>query len=180
MKTNSAKLIVIGNEKGGTGKTTVAMHLAVGLAYRGLSVGAIDLDSRQQSLTRYLDNRRLWCEESGISLPTPTHRVIAPSPADSRAVAETQDLQMLSDAVAAWDGQCEVIVLDCPAGDGSLARAAHHLADILVTPLNDSFVDLDPLLQFRPGSFQVLALGAYFQMLWEIRNERHQAARPSV
>ncbi|MDR3436891.1 division plane positioning ATPase MipZ [Telmatospirillum sp.] len=175
MKANSARVVVVGNEKGGTGKTTVAMHLAIGLLGRGMTVGVVDLDSRQQSLTRYLTNRRLWCGDHAISLPTPLHRLVLPSSDNSREVAEEEDRQALDDAVAAWNGQCEIVLLDCPAGDGSLSRAAHRLADVLVTPLNDSFLDLDPLLQFRPGSFQVLALGAYFEMLWEIRNQRHLA-----
>jgi chromosome partitioning protein len=174
----STKIVVVGNEKGGTGKTTVAMHLAIGLASRGVAVGVVDLDGRQQSLTRYLANRRQWCDSHDVSLPMPRHRVLTTSAANDRRTADADDRRSLSEVVAHWHGECDIILLDCAAGDGSLSRAAHQLADVLVTPLNDSFVDLDPLLQFGPGRFQVVALGAYFRMLWEIRNERRRQDRP--
>jgi chromosome partitioning protein len=153
------------------------MHLAIGLSRRGIAVGTIDLDSHQQSLSRYLENRRLWCQDNAVDLVLPHHLLITPSSRDSRAAAFEEDLISLREGLAEMERQCDVILLDCPAGDGSLSRAAHSLADVLVTPLNDSFVDLDPLLQFRPGSYQVLALGAYFRMLWEIRCERHSSGR---
>ena len=56
----SAHVIVIGNEKGGTGKSTVSMHLAIALLNMGQRVATIDLDSRQKSLTHYVENRRAW------------------------------------------------------------------------------------------------------------------------
>jgi chromosome partitioning protein len=174
VKVNAAKVVVVGNEKGGSGKTTVTMHLAIGLLHRGVTVGTIDLDSHQQSLSRYLDNRRAWCQDKGISLVFPEHHLMEPSFQDSRAVATEEDLAALRENLATLGQKCEIILLDCPAGDGTLARAAHSLADTLVTPLNDSFVDLDPLLQFGPGNFQVVALGAYFRMLWDIRNRRRE------
>jgi chromosome partitioning protein len=98
---------------------------------------------------------------------------------DSRSAAYQQDLQSLNDGLASLKSRCDLILVDCPAGEGALSRAAHTLSDVLVTPLNDSFVDLDPLLQFAPGKSQVVALGSYFRMLWEIRNERHREARPA-
>ena len=159
----------------GSGKTTVAAHLAIGLSRRGFAVGTIDLDSHQRSLTRYLDNRRMWCQDNDVSLVLPEHLLIEPSSQDSRSIAYQEDLHALNEGLASLGEGCDIILIDCPAGDGALARAAHSLAEVLVTPLNDSFVDLDPLLQFRPGSFQVLALGVYFQMLWENRNERHRS-----
>ncbi len=179
MTAHPAKIVVVGNEKGGSGKTTVAMHLAIGLLRRGVALGTVDLDSHQQSLSRYLGNRRIWCRDNAVSLVLPEHRLIEASSQDSRSAAYRQDLQSLNDGLAALGDRCDVILLDCPAGDGALSRAAHSLADVLVTPLNDSFVDLDPLLQFRPGNLQVLALGSYFRMLWELRNERHRDGRPA-
>ena len=44
-------VIVVGNEKGGSGKTTIAMHVAVALLKDGQRVGTVDLDSNQKSLT---------------------------------------------------------------------------------------------------------------------------------
>ncbi len=171
-----AEIIVVANEKGGSGKTTVAMHVAIGLLHRGFRVGTIDLDIRQRSLTRYLDNRR-ENRDSG-ALPMPLHRLVAPSDLDSRSQAQVEDAaapgEAIDDLAAA---ACDVVVIDCPAGIGTLTRLAHLRADILVTPLNDSFVDLDPLLQFGPGRMRVMALGGYFQMLWQARRERAASGR---
>ena len=52
-----AKIIVFGNEKGGSGKSTTAIHVAIGLCYKDKSVGVIDLDVRQKSMSRFLENR---------------------------------------------------------------------------------------------------------------------------
>ena len=49
--------IVFANEKGGTGKSTTAVHTAIALAASGHRVAALDLDSRQRTMTRYLENR---------------------------------------------------------------------------------------------------------------------------
>lgn len=174
---SSPNVIVVGNEKGGTGKTTVAMHLAIGLLRRGLCVATIDLDSHQRSLTRYLDNRRMWLEDSGEVLVMPRHRLMPISTLDSSVAAQAEQRQCLLDLIEECRDQVDIVVVDCPSGDGFPARLAHSLADSVITPVNDSFVDLDLLLQFRPGTFQVLGLGGYFQMLWEIRNERHLARR---
>ena len=66
-----AHVIVVGNEKGGAGKSTVAIHLAVALMRMGKTVGVIDLDLRQASLSRYLENRRRWADARGVTLPMP-------------------------------------------------------------------------------------------------------------
>ncbi|HLN24735.1 MAG TPA: division plane positioning ATPase MipZ [Patescibacteria group bacterium] len=174
----SAHIIVVGNEKGGSGKTTVAMHVAVALLRLGFGVGGIDLDPRQQSLTRYVENRRQWCETNGVTLPMPDHRLIGRSQADSVAVATLEDADALTAAVAELEADCDFIIIDCPGSDVPLSRFAHGLADTLVTPLNDSFVDLDLLLQFRASSLDVEGLGVYLQMLWDLRQERRARQQP--
>lgn len=177
MKAHGAKVVVVGNEKGGSGKTTVALHLAIGLMGRGMAVGSVDLDSHQQSLSRAIDNRRAWSEENGVDLSIPRHRLVESSVQDSRSVALRQDRQHLDDVLASLSEDCRIVVVDCPAGQGSLARAAHEVADVLVTPLNDSFIDLDVLLQFRAGTFEPAALGGYARMIWEAREERRRSGQ---
>jgi chromosome partitioning protein len=66
-----AHVIVLGNEKGGSGKSTTAMHLLVALLRDGHSVGALDLDLRQQSFFRYLTNRDLYAKRIGSPLLAP-------------------------------------------------------------------------------------------------------------
>src|SRR5881392_1076957 len=70
-------VVVVGNEKGGSGKTTIAMHLVVALMKAGQRVATIDLDSRQRSLTHYVESRRGWARRSRLDLELPTHFCIA-------------------------------------------------------------------------------------------------------
>ena len=60
-----AHIIVTGNEKGGSGKSTTAMHIFAALARAGHSVGALDLDLRQQTFFRYLENREAFARRTG-------------------------------------------------------------------------------------------------------------------
>src|SRR5262245_61592558 len=69
----SAHVIVLGNEKGGSGKSTTAMHNAVALMKAGQRVATIDLDGRQKTLTHYVEHRRAWAERTGVPLDLPTH-----------------------------------------------------------------------------------------------------------
>jgi chromosome partitioning protein len=175
-----AHVVVIGNEKGGSGKTTVAMHLAVGLLRLGFRVGCIDLDHRQQSLGRYVANRESWIERSGIALPMPQLGVVMPSTNDlkSEAVAEEQACfdQMLADFGASAD----FVVVDCPGADAALARHAHTHADTLITPINDSLLDLDLLGQLDPVSRQLKKAGVYANLVWELRQERRKLHKSGI
>ena len=64
-------VIVVGNQKGGAGKSTVAMHVIVALMRMGRRTGVLDLDVRQRSLTRYIENRARWIAARGAHLPSP-------------------------------------------------------------------------------------------------------------
>ena len=162
-----AHVIVFGNEKGGTGKSTTAMHVATALARAGRRVGVIDLDLRQRSLGRYLENRRHWAAAQGLELPMPVESRLADEPDAGRALAG---------AVEGLGG-CEVVVIDCPGAHTPLAQAAHALADTLVTPLNDSFVDFDLLARVDPASGRVLGPSIYAEMVWTARQARALAGR---
>lgn len=161
-----AHIIVIGNEKGGSGKSTTSMHLATALARSGHSVGALDLDVRQRSFGRYLENRVAFLAREGLDLPTPILGEL------SRDVAEGDD--PLSAAVSVLDETCDFIVLDCPGSHTRLSQMAHALADTLVTPLNDSFIDFDLLAKLDPEG-RVLGPSIYSEMVWNARQMRGQA-----
>ncbi|MBF0391052.1 MAG: AAA family ATPase [Alphaproteobacteria bacterium] len=158
-----ARIIVLGNEKGGTGKSTVSMHLIVHLLHQGVKVGSIDLDARQATLTRYVENRRN--RSPGLALPD--HEPVPPT-AD-RAADEARLLAVL-DRLA---GACEVVVIDTPGSDSPLSRLGHSFADTLVTPINDSFVDLDVLARVEAGgSLRITRLSHYAEMIWETKKQR--------
>ena len=152
-------VIVFGNEKGGTGKTTTAMHIAVALARHGRKVVCIDLDGRQRSFARYIENRVAFCERTGKRLPTPDVEVIERSKGTAKSEADADETARLNDALARAKEHADFIVIDTPGNDTTLSRVGHAAADTLVTPLNDSFLDFDLLFgraRFQPQHMQRL------------------------
>ena len=168
----AGRVVVLGNEKGGTGKSTTAMHLIVALLREGKSVASVDLDGHQGTLTRYIENRRKFVEGDGRRLRLPEHRRIA-----GRETAATglpgatgqAEADALIDRLAATHDH---VVLDCPGTDNPLARHAISRADILITPINDSFVDLDLLARIGGTPPRVLGPSVYSQTVWEGRQRR--------
>lgn len=168
----SAHVVVLGNEKGGSGKSTTALHIAVALLKAGQRVATIDLDSRQQSFTHNIDNRRAWAERARVKLELPTHYCIARGETGSLEVNEGIELANFSAAVAAIEHSHDVVVIDTPGNDTYLMRLAHSMADTLVTPLNDSFVDFDVLAKLDPQNFSVTGESHYAEMVREARRQR--------
>ena len=159
-----AHRIVFANEKGGTGKSTTAVHVAVALAYRGAKVAAIDLDPRQRTLYRYFENRAETAARRGIELPTARFEVFeggTPAELEAMAASLTQD--------------CDFVIYDTPGRDDPLARHAATEADTLVTPLNDSFVDFDLIGQVDAETFKVRRLSFYAELIWEARIKRSRS-----
>ena len=166
-----ARLIVMGNEKGGSGKSTTAMHLITALVRAGHAVGALDLDLRQKSLFRYLDNREDYMRRHGIDLPLPRRIVLEASTIDSRAEAEAEDQARFESALAELSG-CDYIVVDCPGSYSTYSRLAHACADTLITPMNDSLVDFDMLARLDPSSGKIKGPSVYSEMVWKARQAR--------
>lgn len=164
-------VIVLGNEKGGSGKSTTAMHLIVALLRSGKKVGAVDLDLRQGSLTRYLENRRKFCEIKGKELVFPTLVEVEPSSIDSRSEAQEQETENLRNALSQM-ADCDFAVIDCPGANTHLSRLAHLHADTIVTPLNDSFVDFDLLAKINPETGKVAGPSLYSEIVWDARKKR--------
>ncbi len=171
------RVIVVANEKGGSGKSTVAMHVAVALVKRGQRVATIDLDSRQRSLTHYVENRRDWGKRVGRDLESPEHFCIDDKIDDTAAPDATAAPQALLDTVAALAQSHDFVVIDTPGHDTDLMRVAHALADTLVTPLNDSFVDLDVLGSFDPDTLAVTHTSHYARTVEEAQHQRRVAGR---
>ena len=169
----AAQVIVLGNEKGGTGKSTTAVHVAVALAHAGFRVGAIDLDARQRTFARYIENRVAFAAKRGIDLPTPETVVIADETPDS-------DRQRLVAQIGAFGRSKDAIVIDTPGRDSVLGRTAMGIADTLVTPLNDSFVDFDLIGQVDPETFKVKKPSFYAELVWDARKARAKIDGGSV
>jgi chromosome partitioning protein len=168
----AATIIVFGNEKGGSGKSTTAMHVIVGLMRLGCKVGSLDLDSRQWTLTRYLSNRAQTVKREKLSLPMPQHVFLSRSDRPVRDEAEAEDKARLEAVLAKLGAQVDYIVIDCPGTDTYLGRLATSFADKLVTPVNDSFIDLDLLANVDGRSIAVQRPSVYAEMVWEQRKVR--------
>ncbi|MBC7986841.1 MAG: AAA family ATPase [Sphingomonadaceae bacterium] len=153
--------IVFANEKGGTGKSTAAVHTAVALAAQGREVAVFDLDSRQKTTARYLENRRATAERLGIELPTPRF-----------AVNNADNLAGFDRILDSISRHAEFAIIDTPGRDDTFARVAATRADTLVTPVNDSFVDLDLIGRVDPETYKVTRPSFYAELIWEARKSR--------
>jgi len=169
--TRGPAIVTFGNGKGGTGKSTAAMHVIVGLLREGCRVGAVDLDAQQGTLTRYFDNRRTYAARHGITLAQPLYRTIGRSDHYDRRDAASEESERLVRAIDGLSG-CDVIVIDTPGSSDHLSREGHFHADLLITPVNDSFVDLDLFGQVDPTTFRFQSMGPYAELVWEQNNRR--------
>ncbi|MBO9474574.1 division plane positioning ATPase MipZ [Shimia sp. R10_1] len=170
-----AHIIVVGNEKGGAGKSTLSMHIATALARMGHRVGALDLDLRQKSFGSYAANRQRYCEKAGLSLPGPTYHELPEIDPETLQEGENIYDQRLSAAVSMLEANNDFILIDCPGSHTRLSQVAHSLADTLVTPLNDSFVDFDLLAKVNEDAEKILGPSVYSEMVWNARQLRAQA-----
>jgi chromosome partitioning protein len=171
-KPASAHVVVLGNEKGGSGKSTTAMHVAVALMNAGQRVATIDLDSRQRSFTHYVENRRAWARHAGIDLKVPAHFCVGRGAKLKLDENEAIEFAGFAEAVASVEQSHDFVVVDTPGTDSYLTRLAHSMADTLITPLNDSFVDFDVLGTVDATTFAVTGESHYAEMVRDARRQR--------
>ncbi len=169
MASHKAHTIVFANEKGGTGKSTTAVHVAVALASQGHRVGMIDLDPRQRTVTRYMENRGETAKRRGITLPAPDFTVL-----------KGDSLDALAEEAAAIAQGKDFLIVDTPGRDDIFARAMAAQAHTLVTPMNDSFVDFDLIGQVDAETFKVKRLSFYSELIFEARKSRAKADGVSI
>lgn len=167
-------IIVFGNIKGGNGKSTLAVHTAVDLMYRGFPVISIDCDGGQGTLSRYWENRTTFKTlvqskypggikgQRHIPLPLQTLR-FSPKTDTPLHIQGALD-GIYSENPQAW------IIMDTAGYDSDISRYAHGLADILITPMNDSAIDLDLLVNVNDTQkIGKLPLSHYALLVWEQR-----------
>jgi chromosome partitioning protein len=171
-KPASAHVVVLGNEKGGSGKSTTAMHVAVALMNVGQRVATIDLDSRQRSFTHYVENRRAWAKHARVDLKLPVHFCVARGAKLKLDENEAIEFAGFAEAIAAVEQSHDFVLVDTPGTDSYLTRLAHSMADTLITPLNDSFVDFDVLGTVDAATFAVTGESHYAEMVRDARRQR--------
>ena len=172
-------VIVLGNEKGGSGKSTTAIHIIIALLRGGYRVGAMDLDARQGTLAGTLAARRHFVETKQVALPLPEFCAVHRSALDHRLEAEAEERQRF-DAAFAGLAAADVIVIDCPGADTYLSRYGHSQADTLITPINDSFVDFSMLAKVEPEKHDIVHPSIYSEMVWEARKQRFSRDRGRI
>jgi chromosome partitioning protein len=171
----SAHVIVLGNEKGGCGKSTLAVHLIVALLKQGRQVASIDTDSRQLSLTRYIENRSRFARRSGIELEIPTHYSVRLGEGAVVADVEAREFAAFAEIIDRLGERFDYVVVDTPASDSYRLRLSHAMADTLVTPINDSFVDLDVLGRIGGQDMSVAGPSQYAELALAARRNRADA-----
>jgi len=156
-----AHRIIFANEKGGSGKSTSAVHTAVALAAKGHKVAALDLDTRQRTLGRYLDNRAALVARDGLSLPMPVYDTFD----SAKGASIVERMNALAEGA-------DFLIVDTPGRDDDYVRDAIGTADTLVTPINDSFVDLDLIGQVDPDNYKIKRPSFYAELVWDARKVR--------
>lgn len=172
MARDGAHVIVVGNEKGGSGKSTTAFHLAIYLLYAGHRVATIDVDGRQQTLTHYVRNRRAHVRDSGRKLPNPLHFHLPSAWGDSIKENQKAEFDVFRRAVGEVENSVDFLVIDTPGFDTNLTRLAHSMADTLVTPVNDSLIDLNVLARLDPETGLPVETSHYARLVQRARSER--------
>ena len=174
---SQASVIVVGNEKGGAGKSTIAIHTAVALMHGGARVAALDLDIRQQSMGHFFAHRRTWLAANGAEAPEPVAlqaKLAGPGATEAEILATFEAI--LAEAMAAAD----FVLIDTPGADTPVSRAAHARADLIVTPMNDSFVDFDMLGQVDPVTLELKRHSLYSETVWNSRKLRAAQDRKTI
>lgn len=170
----SAHVIVVANEKGGSGKSTIAVHVVVALLKAGYRVATIDLDAQKKTLTHFVDDRRGWTTRSHFELPVPDHYCIAEAAGVRRDQNEDADRDALIKVVVAVEHTHDFLLINTPGSDSYLMWLAIGMADTLVMPLNDSFVDFDALGKIDPVDYTLIEPSAYSRMVADERRERRK------
>jgi len=169
----TAHVIVVGNEKGGTGKSTLSIHITVALLKLGFRVATIDLDTRQRTLTRFFENRQSWAQTAPWEVELPFHHALDRGSSMNVHDNETMEFAAFAEAVAAVEHSYEFVIIDTPASDSYLMRLAHSLADTLVSPVNDSYIDVDVFSRVHHDKARRGEIAHYADLVLEARRKRH-------
>ena len=175
-----ASVIVVGNEKGGAGKSTIAIHTAVALMHAGAKVAVLDLDLRQQTMGHFFANRRKWLDANNATAPMPVEHPVS---SDGAALARAPDAEALARFEAAFADSSQgvdFVLIDTPGADTAISRMAHGLADLIVTPMNDSFVDFDMLGVVDPVTLELTRHSLYSETVWNSRKARAAKDRKMI
>lgn len=175
MTDKKAHVIVISNEKGGTGKSTLSMHLAIKLMQEGFRVATIDMDGRQGTLSYYILNREKFCKDNDIKLITP--KLITYLPENDYSKIHSH-IQLVRNELENLKQTFDAIIIDTPGNKNYLFEEAHLHADTLITPMADSLIDLNVLSEVNPNQPDIKHAGHYAQFVWEVKKKLAAEGKP--
>jgi chromosome partitioning protein len=175
-----ASVIVVGNEKGGAGKSTIAIHTATALLHAEARVAVLDLDLRQQSTAHFFANRRQWLDANGAVAPMPTDSSLSVDGAALSKASDDEALARFEDIFGQASQGADFVLIDTPGSDTAISRKAHGLADLIVTPMNDSFVDFDMLGVVDPVTLELKRHSLYSETVWNSRKARAAIDRKTI
>lgn len=161
-------IIVVSNEKGGTGKSTISMHLAINLLQEGYSVAVVDLDGRQGTLSKYIENRKKYCRVRNIDLPTPALFTYAPQEDIDLIEASKENI---NNRIEELSREYDAVIIDTPGTKNYLFEEAHKHADTLITPMSDSLIDLNVMADIDFASSTIGKPGHYANFIWEVKKK---------
>lgn len=172
---------IIGNEKGGAGKTTSAIHLICSLLDRGFSVASIDADVRQLSLTRYLQNRKAYNQSNPDNkVAEPKHFILQDGKSTDATEKEKQEEEFFVKIIDEIGESFQFVVIDTPGSYSNYSKIAHSYADTIITPMNDSFIDLDLIAKINPSDLSVISPSIYSEMVWKQKMVKSQRSNQSI
>ncbi len=173
------KVIVVGNEKGGSGKSTLSINVAVAYLYKGYKVATIDLDGRQGTITHYIENRVKYSNANDLNLPFPEHMVITPSQYMNHRTS-WQDEAQLDNEIKELKRTYDIIVIDTPGTFHHLSNAGHKNADVLLTPVNDSLIDIDVIANIDPETKTLIDEAQYTKNIRDIQEKQKMFNKPPL
>lgn len=177
MSNSRAHVIVISNEKGGTGKSTISMHLAIKLMQEKFRVAAIDMDGRQGTLSHYIDNREKFCKEHQLSLPIPDLLTVEPKDAPTLFSSHCQEVEK---QITSMLTQYDALIIDTPGNKNYLFEEAHKFADTLITPMSDSLIDLNVISEIDFAHPEERHAGRYAQYIWDVKKYLAAHGKPML
>lgn len=176
---NNSYVIVVGNEKGGSGKSTLSIHLAIAYLYAGYKVATIDLDGRQGTLTHYIENRIRYANDNHLKLPMPEHLVVTPSQFSNKR-SSAEDEEQLDAEIQDLKKEYDIVIIDTPGTFSHLSNAGHKNADILITPVNDSLVDIDVIANIDPYTKKIISESQYTNNIRDIQKKRKELGKQDL
>lgn len=172
-----SRLVVIGNEKGGAGKSTIAVHTAVSLLYQGVRLAIIDLDVRQRTFERFFENRKAWASANFEALLMPEVLNISDYVGPN---GECDNEEGFVNFISEQLSQYEMVIIDTPGSATKSSQIIHGLADTIITPMNDSFVDFDLLAKLDPNTGEIISPNYYAQLIWDSRKLKAKNERKNL